>query len=252
MDQEMPRGLTGAIAAADADPHASEPLLRSRRRTLGYSAIGLVAYVVALIASWPARFLIDADPGWAVAGTIWHGEAVLDGAYRVEWRWAPFRSLANLGFAADWRMTGSGTDLAGSAIAWPNSLLLEGVSGQSDAALLAALDHDLPFACNATLTVDLPRIMLDAAKSSIEGEVRSDPGSCAARGSEGSAPVPALVMRATRDRAGVTSATLAPLAQPRLRLAEGSLAGGRLSLAPTRTGAAMLPFLRNWRIDRNW
>jgi hypothetical protein len=226
--------------------------LRSRRRTLGYGAIGVVAYVVALIASWPARFLIDSDPHWAVAGTIWRGEAVLDGAYRVEWRWAPVRSLANLGFAADWRMTGSGADLAGSAVAWPGSLLLEGVSGQGDAALLAALTHDLPFACDAALTVDLPRILLDGAKSSMEGEVRSDPGSCAAPGSEGNIAAPALLMRATRDRAGVTNATLAPLAQPRLTLAEGSLAGGRLSVSPTRAGTSMLPFLRNWRIDRSW
>jgi hypothetical protein len=205
-----------------------------------------------LIASWPARFLIDTDPRWAVAGTIWHGEAVLDGAYRVEWRWAPFRSLANVGFAADWRMTGSGADLAGSAISWPNSLLLEGVAGQGDAALLAALTHDLPFACDAALTVDLPRMMFDGAKSSIEGEVRSDPGNCAALGSEGNAPVPTLVMRATRDSAGVTDATLALLARPRVKLAEGRMAGGRLTVAPTRTGMALLPFLRNWRIDRSW
>ena len=246
----MPRGLTRTIAAADADPHASEFPSRARRRGLGYLAIGLVAYAVALIAGWPARYLIDADPRWVLSGTIWHGEAVLDGAYRVEWRWAPFRSLANLGFAADWRMTGSGTDLAGSGVARRRSLLLEGVSGQADAALLGALTRDLPSTCDAALTVDLPRMLFDGAKSSVEGEVRSDPGSCAS-GAE-RMPIPALVMRATRDGAGVSTATLAPLTQPRVKLVEASFAGGRLIVAPTRTGIALLPFLRNWRIERDW
>ena len=226
--------------------------MRVRRRRLGYGAIGLVAYVVALIASWPARYLIDADPHWVLSGTVWHGEAALDGAYRVEWRWAPFRSLANLGFAADWRMTGSGTDLAGSAVARRNSLLLEGVSGQGDAALLGALTRDLPAACDAALTVNLPRMLFDGAKSSVDGEVRSEAGSCTAPGAMAGAPVPALVMRATRDGAGVTNATLAPLAQPRVKLAEASFTGGRLTVTPTQTGIALLPFLRNWRIERNW
>ena len=149
-------------------------------------------------------------------------------------------------------MTVIGTYLAGSAVARRRSLLLEGVSGQGDAALLGALTHDLPSACDATLAVDLPRIMLDGAKSSIEGEVRSEPGSCTAPGTETGTPVPALLMRATRDRAGVTTATLAPLAQPRLKLADASFAGGRLTVAPTQTGIALLPFLRNWRIERNW
>jgi len=248
----MPRGLAGSIAAADADPHASDFLLPPRRRTLGYSAIGLVAYAVALIATWPARFLVDADPHWAVSGTIWHGDAVLDGAYRVEWRWAPFRSLANLGFATDWRMTGSDTDLAGSAIALPAKLVLEGVAGRGDAALLTALIPDLPFACDVGLTVQLPRLVIAGGKSSLEGEIQSDAGRCALRGSDAGLTAPALVMRAARDQVGGTTATLAPVAQPRIKLVEASLAGGRLAVTPTRTGIALLPFLGNWRMDRRW
>jgi len=248
----MRRGLTGTIAAADADPHASEILPRSRRRTLGYSAIGLVAYGVALIASWPARFLVDANPRWAVSGTIWHGDAVLDGAYRVEWRWAPLRSFANLGFATDWRLTGSGSDLAGSAISSPRHLVLEGISGRADAALIMALTGDQPFTCDAGLTINVSRLAIAGAESSMEGEMQSDAGRCTAPGSGASQPVPPLVMHAARDRAGVSTATIAPLAQPRIKLVEANMAGGRLAVAPTPTGLTLLPFLRNWRIDRSW
>jgi len=196
--------------------------------------------------------LVDPGPRWAVSGTIWHGEAVLDGAYRVEWRWALFRSLANLGFATDWRMTGSGADVAGSAISSPGRLILEGVSGRADTALLAALTGDLPFACDVGLTIEVPRLAVAGRKSSLEGQVQSDAGHCIAPGGGTDMPVPALIMRAARDQAGNTAATVAPLAQPRIRLVEGGMAGGRLTVGPTRTGVGLLPFLRNWRIDRSW
>lgn len=249
----MQRGLTAEIAAADADPAASQlsPVRRRLRVGLLIGAL-LMGYVVALIALLPARFVFNPGTRWAVAGTVWNGEAVRDGAYRVEWRWAPWRSLATLGFAVDWRMAGSGTDLAGSAVQTSERLLLEGVSGTADGALLAAIAPDLPFACDAPLTVNLPRVLLAERGSFFEGAVRSDAGSCTIAGAPEAVGIPPLVARAVRDRTGVTTLTVAPLATPRLRLAEGALAGGRLTIAATPAGAAALPFLRGWRLERDW
>ena len=124
----MQRGLTAEIAAADADPSASQDSPVRRRGRIGWLiGAGLVGYVGALIATLPASLVFNPGTRWAVAGTMWNGEAVRDGAYRVEWRWAPWRSLANLGFAANWRMGGSGADIAGSAVRTSGRLLLEGV-----------------------------------------------------------------------------------------------------------------------------
>ena len=248
----MQRGLTAEIAAADADPSTSQdtPVAPRRARLAWLIATGLTAYLAALVATLPARLIFARDDRWAISGTVWNGEAVLDGAYRVEWRWSPARSLASLAFAADWRMSGAGTDIAGSATHGGGRLLLEGVSGQADGALLTALTPGVPFVCDVPVTVDVPRLLIAGSASTAEGEIRSDPGDCTVAGLAETVAVPALVAHAARDRSGVTTATLAPLATPRLRLLGGTLAGGRLVIMPTAAGEALLPFLRNWRIDR--
>jgi len=191
----------------------------------------------------PARFAVDWGPRWQMAGTLWSGDAVLDNAFRLSWRWAPLRSLAAFAFAGDVRLTGSGTDIAGSLIARGRRLRFDGLSGRADGALLTALDPALPFACDATLEVDLARLILDRARSSAVGEVRAGSGRC------GTVSLPPLlaILRAGPD--GTTLGALAPVGQARLHLAEGSIADGRLVVALTPAGAAALPFARGLRID---
>jgi hypothetical protein len=213
-------------------------------------AIGLAAYLTALAVSLPARFVMAWGSRWQLAGTVWNGEGVLDGAYRLTWRVAPLRSLAAFAFAADVRMTGTGTDLAASAIRAPGRLRLDGLSGRGDGALLTALDPTLPFTCDFSVDVNMPRLILDGERSSAVGEVRTGSGSCSAPASTASSIVPPLIAAIRSGPAGTTVAELAPAGQGRLHLATGTIDKGHLTIALTPVGEAALPFLRGFRVDR--
>lgn len=246
----MQRGLAAEIAAADADPAARQRTpLRAVKQAWPWLAIGLAAYLVTLIVTFPARFVLSGNPRWAVAGTVWTGEAVVDGAYRVQWRWAPWRSLASLAFAADVRMTGSGTDLAGSAIVGPSSTLLEGFSGTGDGGLLSAFGPALPFACETTLRINLKRLKIAGLRSEAIGEIGSEAGACTPIGGGQPNAVPALASRLFAMPDGTTRIETAPAGRQRDHFFEGQIAGGRLHLAPTPAGIAALPLVQGLVID---
>lgn len=212
---------------------------------MAFAAIGAATYLAALGATIPAGLIAPKADGVAVGGTIWRGEAALAGGNRIAWSWAPLRSLAQLGFAIDWRATGPATDLAGRALLKPGRVLLRQVKGDADGALLRLVAPDLPFACAMKMTLDLPRVALGGSAQGFSGEVRSDPGVCRDSGSGGPAtPVPALRMTAGRMADGSTLATIAPRVGRRIRLVKITLGKeGRLAIGVTPEGASMLPFL---------
>lgn len=246
----MRQGLTAEIEAADADPAARQrtPLPRFRR-ALPWLAVGTAAYLVTLIATFPARFVVDLGPRWVVSGTVWTGEAVVDGAYRVEWRWAPWRSLAAFAFAADVRVTGSGTDLAGSATEAPGRLVIEGLTGQGDGGLLAALGPHLPFVCDTSLQVAIDRMILSPTRSEARGRIGSERGSCTPVGGGTASPLPPLMTTLQPISDTVSAITVAEPGRDRVHLFEGQIGGGRIRLTPTRTGVATLPFARAVNVD---
>jgi hypothetical protein len=202
-----------------------------------------------LVATLPAHFVVDWGPRWQMSGTVWSGESVLDGAYRLTWRQAPLRSLAAFAFAADVRIDGAGTDIAGSLITRGKRLRFDGLSGRGDGALLAALDPSLPFHCDVNLEVDLPRLILDGAQSSAVGDVRAGSGSCVAPGATTSVVVAPLLASIRTNPDGTTIGQLAPVGQARFHLAEGSIANGRLTVALTPAGQSAFPFIGGLRID---
>jgi hypothetical protein len=154
----MQRGLSAAIAAADADPDSSQDIPLARRlHWKRFAVLGLAAYVVALIVGLPARFVTDWGPRWQTTGTVWNGEAVFDGAYRLTWRWAPLRSLATFAFAADVRMSGAGNCTAVGAAA---STLVP--------AVLAAM-HTAPDGTTIGQLAPIGQARLHLAKGSITG-----------------------------------------------------------------------------------
>lgn len=223
-----------------------------QRRTLTLLAIGLATYTAALIALLPARFVIaPTDDRWMLAGTVWRGEAVLAGSHRLEWRFAPVRSLAALGFAADWRMTGQGTDLTGTATVGSRETRLEGVSGQADGGLLAALEPSLPFTCDVTMQVDLADLAIGGTSQRATGTIRTDPGRCTAKGiASASTALPRLT--ATMRRAGDLSDGFVAPAANRQKLVTISLSKrGRLVVAVTPAGGALLPFVRDFALTRD-
>lgn len=212
---------------------------------MAFAAIGVAAYLVALVATIPASLVAPRAEGVAVGGTIWSGEAALAGGNRLDWSWAPLRSLVQLGFAIDWRATGPASDLTGQALLKPGRVVLEAVRGRADGALLRVAVPGLPFDCEMMMAIDLPRVALGGTRQGFTGQVRSDPGICRPKATGGLAtPVPALRMKAERIGNGSTLATIAPRGERRNRLVKITLGKeGRLAVGVTPEGAAALPFL---------
>jgi len=197
-----------------------------------------------MVATIPASAVFKNRP-WrsGVSGTIWNGEVGVAGGSTAQWTWSPLRSLLGLGFAADWKLTGPDTELGGRVIAHPGSTTFDKVSGSANAGLLSVLKPNMPFSCDMTAQVDMPRAVTGGDDQMIQARILSDPGSCGARGLAARAQVPSLLFSA--EKVGdVTRIRLAPATQRMTTLMSGTLSeAGDLELNMTPEGARMLPFL---------
>lgn len=211
--------------------------MRANRRLLIFVGVGIAAYLLALAATIPARLL---SPLPDATGTIWHGEVPL-GGNRLEWRWAPLGSLARLGFAADFAVTGPDSSLAGRALLRPGRVILEDVSGSADGALLDAVARP-SFACSVRMQIDIKHISIGGGERGAQGRIQGDPGVCQGFGGVAPTPIPALSLDVTQTP-GVAVITLARRGRGRTPFLVGGLeADGHLRLIVTAEGAAALPF----------
>ncbi|MFV0625556.1 type II secretion system protein N [Sphingomonas sp. ac-8] len=196
-----------------------------------------------MLATLPASAVLTDRP-WrsGVAGTVWNGEVGIAGGSKVEWHWAPLRSLTSLGFAVDWRATGPDTDLGGQALLWPGSWRVDQVSGSADASLLQAAAPGLPFACDLTMQVELPKLVAGGGRQQAQATILSDAGSCTPRPAGAASAVPAMIL--TAEHVGrETRIRLAPQTQRRQTLVDATLAeDGAYRMTLTGDGARALPF----------
>lgn len=239
----------GRIAEASERPDDSQTAsdiaaTAARRRLIAFSAFGIAAYVVALVATIPASAIVSGG-AWrtGVGGTVWNGEVGLAGGSKLEWHWAPLRSLVSFGFAVDWTATGDATNLGGRALIGPSSATIDAMSGSADGTLLQAIQPDLPFACDMTMQLDFPHAKVGGSDQSVSGRMLTDPGAC--RPKRGGVPtaVPALIL--TSQAIGTQSRmTLSPADQRRRTLMTVVLGeDGTLDLMLTPDGAQVLPFI---------
>lgn len=199
----------------------SHPVFRSSSRWPGYAGIGALAYLVTLLATLPAGLFLP-----HAQGTIWHGAARVDRMGALQWRWSPWRSLVEAGWAADWTLEA----LGGNALLQPSRLMLKDVRGQSDLTALAPL---LPVPCEGKAQVNLDLLVLGGQHHAAIGRVTSGPARCKG------ITVPPLVLIADEH-----SITLAPQGQQGQILLGGTLGPtGRLQLRTTPIGSKLLPFL---------
>lgn len=196
-----------------------------------------------MIAKLPAGFLVS-DAPWrtGVAGTVWNGEVGVAGGSRLEWEWAPLRSITSLGFAVDWRMTGGDTDMAGRALIRPSSTLIDAMSGSVNASVLEAIQPELPFTCDMVMQADFPRIKIGGGDQMIAGKLLTEPGACRPKGGGAPTALPALLLNA--EKIGTESRLrLTPAAQRRRTLMNLSLGeNGAVEVQMTPEGAGTLPF----------
>jgi hypothetical protein len=217
----------------------------ARRRIIVFAALGIVAYVLAMIVTMPASVVLKNRP-WrtGVAGTVWNGEVGVAGGSKFEWHMAPLRSLTSLAFAADWKATGPNTDLGGQMLVHPGGrVVLDHVSGAADGTLLQALQPNLPFTCDLVMQVEMDRIAVGRGDRMLIGNATSDPGSCRPKKAGAASALPALVMSAEHV-GNRTTIRIAPMAQRRQVLVNAELSeDGTTDLSITPEGAAMMPFL---------
>lgn len=215
----------------------------ARRRSIRFAALGIASFAVAIVATLPAS-LIAGNTDWrsGVGGTVWNGEVGIAGGSRLEWHFAPLRSLTSLGFAVDWTATGADTDLGGQALVRSGGIRLDRVSGSADASLLAALQPNLPFSCDSTWQVDLPVLSTMAGSAMADGRIAIDPGSCVTKPGNVATPTPAMLI--TAEHIGTqTRVRLVPANQRRKTLMDATInEDGTLRFALTGDGAATLPF----------
>lgn len=202
-------------------------------------AAGALAYGLTLVATLPARLMLPLPDA---TGTVWRGASPLPGGDTLSWRWAPLRSLVNLGFAVDWEIKGARSDLAGGLVLGSDWTRLDAVGGRIDAAVLRFALPALPFRCALVAQVNLKQVKYGGGGQMVDGEILSDAGACRASTTPAWVPVPPLAFT-TRPLGKVSGFTLAPQGQRRRTLMTGSLSpDGALSIAVTREGGAMLPF----------
>ncbi|MEG3179693.1 type II secretion system protein N [Sphingomonas sp. LT1P40] len=206
--------------------------------------LGIAAYLLAMIATMPAGVFLKNRP-WrtGIAGTVWNGEVGVAGGSKVEWNWAPLRSLTSLAFAADWKATGPDTDLGGRGLMGFGSTVLDAVSGSAHASLLTALQPDLPFTCDLVMQVEFDRIAIGGSDQILDGKLTTDPGTCTPKVGGAPAAVPSLLL--TAEKIGTsTRIRITPATQRRQTLIDATLSeGGQLSVRITDDGARVLPFV---------
>ena len=217
----------------------------ARRRIIVFAALGIGAYLLALIVTLPASAVLKNRP-WrtGVAGTVWNGEVGVAGGAKFEWQMAPLRSLTSLAYAADWKATGPNTDLGGRVLAhFGGRTVLDKVSGSADGTLLQALQPNLPFTCDLVMQVEMERIAIGGGAQMISGNATSDPGTCRPTNAGAASAVPALILIA--EHIGNRSLIrIAPMAQRRRTLVTFELSeSGAVDLSVTPDGATMMPFL---------
>ncbi|MES2988791.1 MAG: hypothetical protein V4808_12870 [Pseudomonadota bacterium] len=217
----------------------------ARRRIIVFVLLGIVAYVLAMLATLPASVIVQNHP-WrtGVAGTVWNGEVGVAGGTKIEWHMAPLRSLTSLAFAADFKGSGPDTDLGGQMLMHIGGrTVMDNVSGAAHASLLRALQPNLPFTCDMAMQVEMKRIAVGGGNQLIDGTLTTDPGTCSPKAGGAASAVPALIL--TAEHVGnATRIRLAPMTQRRKVLVEATLAeDGTLDVGLTPDGATMLPFV---------
>lgn len=202
-----------------------------------------------MIAFIPARLVVNEHDNLKVGGTIWNGEAVFASTMRAEWQFAPLASLTQLGFAADWRLTGGGTDLAGSIMKRGATMQFEQVSGQADAQMLRVLAPNLPINCTFVADVRIKTLRLGGRQQGGEGSLRVSPSRCSAKAIPGPViDVPALngkLAPSARGTSGALTTAAAKQSMVELRLTPE----GALSIWPSAQAVRMAPVLAGQRYD---
>ena len=156
--------------------------IRGRARLVTFLVLlGSTSYAASLAATVPASFVASRAglPAQVidVSGTLWNGQAILDGGYELTWRVLPIQSLFHFAIDADWILEGVDTELSGRASLWSNSAT-SSVEGRAGWGLLKMAVANLEISCDGPIAVALSRVVVSANRQGAAGSLRSGPMTC--------------------------------------------------------------------------
>ena len=177
-----------------------------------------------------------------LSGTIWQGRMLVDGGHEATWTLRAADSLWALGLAADWRVAGPGTDLAGSVVLRRDGIDLGPLSGVAAWPLVAAAMPGLPISCTGQARFAAVNLQVDKDLRLGSGTVTTDAGDCTRRdGASDLVPTPALHAQiSTLD--GAIEVLITPQDGPRVALVTARLtAEDRVVVTIHSAGAELVP-----------
>lgn len=226
--------------------------LLALKATLGSFVLllGLAAFAISLIWYMPVRFVAhqagfpDSGPMATsrLSGTVWKGQMQIDGGHEVTWMAQTGASLWAFGFAADWKLIGPGTDLAGKIVLRPGDVDLGPMSGVAAWPLVAAALPGLPIACTGQARLAAVEVRLNRAERSGSGTATTSEAECARLdGLTAGVPAPALHAQITTLPEAV-QLLVTPQNGARVPLITALLTQEhRLVITIHREGAALVP-----------
>lgn len=177
-----------------------------------------------------------------LSGTIWQGRLEIDGGHEATWTLRIAQSLWAFGLAADWRVSGTETDLAGNVVLRRGEVDLGNLSGVVSWPLVAAVTPNLPIICTVQARFVAVEIAVNRSFRSGSGTMTTSDGECSSKGAAlDIVPIPALHGQiAMQDDAIV--ALITPQTGPRVALVTAKLtAADRVVVTIHRAAAQLVP-----------
>lgn len=213
------------------------------RWLLGASLLLGGAYAGALAVTAPAAVIaraVDLPPAIVgLTGTVWQGQAAVDGGSVVGWSVNAAGSLQSRAIAADWTVTGPDTRLSGEIIGSTGRIEIADVSGVVGWSLISAVVADLPVQCDLTARVGIARAALGPGDVSGSGTATTPPMTCRTENG-GDVAIPALSSVMAPIEGGVRIEISAREGGERLGSVD-LLAKGWMALTLEPAGARLIP-----------
>ncbi len=177
-----------------------------------------------------------------LSGTIWQGQLQIDGGHEVSWTLRAADSLWALGLAADWRVTGPGTDLGGNVVLRRDGIDLGPLSGVAAWPLVDAAMPGLPISCTGHARFAAVEVQVDGPLRSGTGTVTTEAAECTRNdGASEVVPAPALHAQIATVE-GAIEVLITPQDGPRVALLTAKLTTeDRVVVTIHRAGAELVP-----------
>lgn len=181
-----------------------------------------------------------------LSGTVWQGRMQIDGGHEVTWTLRPADSIWAFGLAADWRVSGPGTDLGGNVVLRRGGIEVGPISGLASWPLVSAAMPGLPIGCTGQVRLAAVELRVDGVLRTGSGTATTLAGECSRLdGSSEVVATPALHAQISTQDDGI-HVLITPQDGPRVALVTARLTtADRVVVTIHRAGAELVPGMPN-------